>query len=126
MVCQALLAVGLASVATAGDRLAVFYTGSVLIGAGLAGILGPALSYILLHEARIQERTVSQGLITLFISVGQLIGGAAIGAVAASTVSGSEGYGTAFLSIAVVASAILLAAFGLKGRRAEREAVAAA
>jgi MFS family permease len=118
--CQALLAVGLTAVAVAGDRVAVFYAGSVLIGAGLAGILGPALSYILLHEARIQERTVSQGLITLFISVGQLIGGAAIGAVAASTGSGAEGYGSAFLVIAGVAGVVFLMAFGLKSRAAER------
>ncbi len=119
--CQALLAIGLTAVATAGDRVAVFYAGSVLIGAGLAGILGPALSYILLHEARIQERTVSQGLITLFISVGQLVGGASIGAMAASTLSGREGYASAFLAIAGVAAVVFLVAFGLKGRRAERE-----
>jgi hypothetical protein len=52
--------------------------------------------------------------------VGQLIGGAAIGAVAASTGSGAEGYGSAFLAIAGVAGVVLLMAFGLKSRAAER------
>lgn len=119
--CQALLAAGLVGVAAAGERIEFFYVGSVLIGAGLAGILGPALSYILLREARIQERTISQGLITLFISVGQLIGGAAIGAMAASTVPEHAGYEVAFLAIAGVATLVFLAAFGLKGRKAEQE-----
>lgn len=119
--CQAFLAAGLALVALEGDQRWGFFTGSILIGSGLAGILGPALSYILLHEARVQERTVSQGLITLFISIGQLLGGAAIGAIAASAGSAANGYEVAFLGIAGVGLLVLLAAFGLKGRAAERE-----
>ncbi len=96
-----------------------FYAGSVGIGLGLAALLGSALSYILLNETRAEERTVGQGISTLSISVGQLMGGALIGAVAASGTDAVAGYGAAFLAIAGVAFVLMLLAFGLKKRTAE-------
>lgn len=120
LVCQGLLLAGFVIVASFGTQVAWYYAGSVLIGAGLAGILGPALSYILLHEARVSERTVSQGLITLFISVGQLVGGAAIGAVAASSGPGIDGYESGFTWIAVFCGLVFVAALALKSLEAER------
>ena len=76
------------------DRVA-FYTGSVALGLGLAVLLGSALSYILLEAAGEAERTVVQGLNTLSLGVGQLLGSALVGAVAASA-SGVVGYTYAF------------------------------
>lgn len=104
-----------------------FYGGSVLIGVGLACLLGSSLSYILLAESREAERTVAQGVITLFIGIGQLVGGALIGAVAASGPRGVTGYARAFLVIAGVGLVLTLLSLGLKSKRAERaqEAVTA-
>ncbi len=119
---QGLLTAGFVLVATLGSATSWYYVGSVGIGAGLAGILGPSLSYILLHEARVSERTVSQGLITLFISIGQLVGGAAIGAVAASAAVEVDGYAAGFAAIAFAAALVFVAALSLKGRQAERSA----
>ena len=65
-------------------------------------------------------RAVAQGVITLFISIGQLIGAALIGAVAASTGSGAAGYRQAFLVVAAIAGVLSVLAFGLKSRRAEQ------
>ena len=113
------MAAGLAVVGLWPASKAAFYGGSVLIGLGLAGLLGSAISYILLHAARVEERTVAQGISTLFISVGQLVGAALIGALAASAADPVAGYGGAFLAIAVVALLLGILAAGLKKREEE-------
>lgn len=96
------------------DRV-TFYGGSVAIGFGLACLLGSSLSYILLQESSAAERTVAQGVIALFLGVGQLLGGALIGAVAESGPQGGAGYAQAFLLIAGVAVALLGIATQLRG-----------
>lgn len=113
LVCQAILVAGIGILSWRGEDIEFFYLGTILLGTGLAGIMGPALSYILLAAANVAERGVSQGLITLFISVGQLIGGAGVGAVAAS-VPGSAGYRTGFFAVAVAGVLVWLAALALK------------
>ena len=103
------------------DRV-TFYGGSIAIGFGLACLLGSSLSYILLQESSAAERTVAQGVISLFLGIGQLLGGALIGAVAESGPSGVAGYAQAFLLIAGVAVVLLVLATQLQGRRAARSA----
>ncbi len=94
--------------------ITVFYTASVLIGIGLSGLLGSSLSYILLEESQEAERTVAQGVVTLSISVGQLTGGALIGAVVASTAAAMRGYHLAFACIAGAALLLTVLSLGLK------------
>ncbi len=101
--------------------LVFFYGGTVLVGLGLAALLGSALAYILLSESRVGERTIAQGIITLFISIGQTIGAPMIGAVAASEAGAVTGYSRAFLVIAGVTLVLTMLAFGLKKRVSELE-----
>ena len=117
--CNAVLAGGMFSVSFAPDHAVWFYGGSVMIGLGLAGLMGSALSYILIHEARKAERAVSQGLITLFISVGQLLTGTAVGAIAASTSDPVLGYTTAFAGIGALT--LFMAGIGLLLKNAPAE-----
>lgn len=116
----ALLTGGFGLVGSVPGHRVAFYGGSVAIGLGLACLLGSSLSYILLTESRAAERTVAQGVISLFLGIGQLMGGAFIGAVAESTPSGVAGYANAFLMIMGIALGLTLLALGLKGRRAEQ------
>lgn len=118
--CNVLLAAGMFCVSFAPGHAAWFYGGSVLIGVGLAGLMGSALSYILIHEARKAERAVSQGLITLFISVGQLITGATVGAVAASMSDPMTGYTTAFAGIGILTLGMAGVGLLLKPASSER------
>lgn len=97
-----------------------FYGASVAIGLGLAALLGAALSYVLLQEARPGERTVVQGVGTLFITVGQLTGSAFIGALAATAATPLEGFRLAFLGLAALMAAIGLTGLGLRRRAEER------
>ena len=108
-----LVAIGLAVIA-AGPALPVHVVGTLLVGTGLAGLLGSSISYILLAEAEAEERTVAQGLSTLSLSVGQLVGGALVGAIAATAVAPVAGYRTAFALIAGVALLLALVAQGLR------------
>jgi MFS family permease len=116
----AVLSAGLAVMGLVPVSRATFYTASVLIGAGLSGLLGSSLSYILLHEAHQAERTVAQGVVTLAITIGQMTGAALIGAVVASAGQGTGGYTAGFTGIAVVALILTGLSFGLKNRTAER------
>jgi len=118
-----LLVLGMFGVATSPSSTTVFYLASSLIGLGMAGLLGSSLNYILIHEARKQERAISQGLITLFISIGQLLAAAGVGAVADSAETPLAGYETAFLVIVVVTLCISAASFLLKNKQDEKETV---
>jgi MFS family permease len=113
---------GMGTLALLTPSAAAFYAGSVGIGLGLACLLGSALSYILLAEAEVSERTVAQGLNTLFISVGQLMGSAIIGAIAASAVLPSAGYQSAFGWIAILSALLLAASMFLDDRGKEQAA----
>jgi EmrB/QacA subfamily drug resistance transporter len=88
--------------------------GGTGVGLGLSGLLGAPLRYILLDEVAPEERGSAQGILTVFISVGQLLSGALIGAVAASQGGGAAGYREAFLIVGVVTVAMMLFAYGLK------------
>lgn len=118
----AMSVVGFGSIAAGATSRAVFYGGSVAIGIGLACLLGSALSYILLRESEAAERTVAQGVVALFLGVGQLMGGAFIGAVATSSGTGLSGYVNAFWTITAITGGLLVLGFQLKSRRAERAA----
>jgi MFS family permease len=118
-----LLVLGMLGVATSPSSKAVFYLGSSLIGLGMAGLLGSSLNYILIHEARKQEKSISQGLITLNISIGQLFSAAAVGAIAASAATPLQGYSNAFTAIVVLTLVVMSLSFLLRNRDEEQAAI---
>jgi len=96
-----------------------FIVGGMIGGFGLAGLLGAPLRIILLNEAAENDRTAVQGLLTVFLAVGQMMGAAIVGGVAASEGGGAVGYQAAFLVLAVVTGAMVFVALSLKSRSAE-------
>lgn len=96
-----LVTLGMGIVAS-GPGLGGHVAGTVALGVGLSGILGSSLSYILLNESAVEERTVAQGVSTLFITVGQLLGAPALAAIAASAASPAAGYRIGFTAVAAV------------------------
>jgi len=101
--------------------LALFYVASVLLGLGLAVLLGAALRYVLLNETAASERAAAQGLLTVTMGVGQLLGAVVVGLIAASATLPLDGYARAFLSIGLLMALLTLAALGLRDRAAERQ-----
>ncbi len=116
----ALMAAGMAAVAVFPASLAMFYGGGIVIGLGMAGLLGSSLRYIMLAEAPPSDRGAAQGVLTVFISVGQLAGSALLGAVITSAGPGVESYSAAFLLVAAGLAVLTLAALGLRSRASER------
>jgi EmrB/QacA subfamily drug resistance transporter len=114
-----LLATGMAVLGILGAQLWAYYAASVLIGLGLASLLGAPIRYIMLNEAPPEDRAAAQGAVTVFTGVGQLLSGALVGAVAASGGGGMSGYMLAYLVCAGVAAVLAALALGLKGRAAE-------
>lgn len=114
-----LLTVGLMMLGLIGAQLWAYYLASVLIGLGLASLIGAPIRYIMLNEAPPADRTAAQGAVTVFTGVGQLISGALVGAVAASAGGGVSGYTLAYLVSAGVAFLLVLLALGLKRGRPE-------
>ena len=105
--------------------VALFYATTLLMGLGVASLIGAPLRYIVLNEARPDERASAQGSVNLFIGAGQMVGGATIGAVAGSLGGGVSGYATAFLVAGLVAGLLVVCALGLRGRGEELAAMQA-
>ncbi len=119
-----LLALGTILMGLWGSSLVGYYGGSILVGLGLASLLGAPIRYIMLNEAAAQERAAAQSVATVFTSVGQLVGAAVVGAVAAS-IGGLAGYSASFLAIGGVAIVLSILALALKNRAQEQATVAA-
>lgn len=100
-------------------NLTFFYVGSVFAGMALGMLLGAPLRYIMLGEAAANERASAQGALTLFTSMGQLVGAALLGAVIASRGGGLPGYEEAYMMVGVLAVALTLLVFLLKPHSAE-------
>lgn len=115
-----MMAAGMAVVAAFTQSLPLFYAGGVVIGVGMAGLLGSALRYVMLAEAPPSERGAAQGVLTVFISVGQLAGSALLGAIITSAGAGAASYSGAFYLVAVILGILALTAVGLRSRASEQ------
>ncbi len=94
-----------------------FYISGVSLGLGLSALLGAPLRYALISETKREQRGAAQGLLTLFLCVGQLCGSVFVGGVAASRSSELIGYQDAFFMVAVAIGVTLLLSKALRGKR---------
>lgn len=113
------IAVGMLTVAAFPTRLHVVYLAGFTIGLGMAGLMGSSLRYVMLHEVPADERGAAQGLLTVFISTGRLVGAAAIGAVIGS-LPHLRGFSTAYLIVALLMAMLFALSTGLRSRDDER------
>jgi MFS family permease len=88
---------------------------------GLASLLGAPLRYIVLQEAGEGRRGAGQGLLTLCVSIGQLVGAAVIGGVVGSAADALPGYRQALLAVVAVCALALVLSVALRGRVMARE-----
>lgn len=113
------LSIGLLLVGWLPISLVGFYVAGALVGFGLSWLLGAPLRYIMLNEAPRTQRAAAQASLALSTRVGQLLGGALVGAVAASMGGGVTGYQQAFLLIGVVTLVFVALSLALKRRSEE-------
>jgi MFS family permease len=100
-----------------------FIGGGMIVGLGLAAVLGAPLRYIVLEEARAEDRASTQGLLNIFLAIGQLSGAAIVGAVATSVGGGTVGYQNAIGVLAGITLLICMVALLLKRRVSSAVAV---
>ncbi|PZN13106.1 MAG: MFS transporter [Bacillota bacterium] len=117
-----LLGLGLLLVPAVTSSLLWFVADGVLIGFGLASLTGAPLRYVVLNEATPDSRAAAQSLLTVASNIGQMAGGAVIGAIIASHGGAVAGYEQAFLALGVLALAGFALSLGLKDREGERRA----
>lgn len=92
--------IGLVMISLAHSDIWLFYGADVVIGLGMAILAGSSLRFVVLNETDKSERASAQGILTLFISSGQIIGSTIISALAA-TMSTTSGYMVAFMVVGV-------------------------
>lgn len=109
-----LLAAGFYLIAVTGTSRELYYLSGVLVGLGLSVLAGSSLRYIILNNTSAEDRATSQGMLTIFTSVGQITGTAVIGLLFASQVEGA--FGTIFRGIAVMAALMLFLSLRLEGK----------
>jgi MFS family permease len=117
----AIVLVGLLVYALAEISYVTFIGGGLIVGVGVAALLGAPLRYIVLEEARIEDRASAQGLLNIFLATGQLSGAAIVGAVATSAGGGTTGYQASFGVLAVIA--VLICAIALRLRNVSPKVV---
>jgi MFS family permease len=98
-------------------QLWLFYTAEALLGLGLA--MRASLNYVMLNEVSAKDRASTQGMLIIFISIGQLTGAGLIGAISAAGSGGTSAFGLAFLLMALLAGALFVLSFFLKKRSSE-------
>jgi len=101
----------------------IFIGASMLSGLAMAGLLGAPLRFIVLTEASARDRTSSQGMLSVVMSIGRLLGAATVGAVAASAGGGAAGYQSAFIGMSILGGLLLLIGLGLKSRDIEQRLI---
>ena len=102
-------------------NILIYVTANILSGLGMAGLLGAPLRFIVLRATGPADRASGQGLLSVATSIGRLLGAAIVGSVATSTGGGVFGYQSAFVSMAILAAALLVAAWGLQAGTAQTQ-----
>lgn len=116
-----ILVIGLFMIGLFPESFYLFITAGVLIGVGMATVIGSPPRYIMIVESPPKHRASGQALININSSAGQLIGGALLGAIIGSQAGKMGGYQSAFMIMGFVASVMTLLTLSLKNRAEQLE-----
>lgn len=101
--------------------LFIFIFSGVLIGIGMGTAVGSPPRYIMLLESPPQERSSGQGILNILSGIGQLTGGALIGAFIGSYAGELVGYNLAFIFMGAAAVVMAIFAMNLKSKKEQLE-----
>jgi len=108
-----LLAIGFFILSNINGQKIIYYVSGAFVGLGLSVLAGSSLRYIMLNNTSVEDRAVSQGMLTIFISVGQLTGTAVIG-LALASLPLNNAYPVIFSSVAILLFFMFALSFRLK------------
>ena len=117
-----LTAIGLLMFAFGLDSLAGSILAIVVAGIGFGALLGAPTRYIISNEAPATMRASAIGLLSVFLIIGQILGGSLAGGVIGSHHLVVAGFRAAYETFAAIAVLAALGTFALKPRNLERPA----
>lgn len=115
-----LAAVGLGLLAATLSVPLAAFASIVVAGAGYGALLGAPTRYIVTNEAPTTMRATAIGLLSIFLIVGQIVGGSLAGGIIGAAPAAVLGYRAAYATFAALALAAAALALALAGRRRER------
>lgn len=113
-------AAGLVIFALGFGSLGLSVLAMLVAGVGFGALLGAPTRYIITNRVGSGERAGAVGLLSVFLILGQIVGGSLGGGIAGSHATPVDGYRIAYLVFAAIALAATLLTFALASRRAER------
>jgi EmrB/QacA subfamily drug resistance transporter len=113
-------AAGLLIFAFGFSSLTLAIVAMVVAGIGFGALLGAPTRYIITNEAGAEGRASAVGLLSVFLIIGQILGGSLAGGIVGSNVSDVTGYRYAYETFTVVAILAAALTFALKSKNAER------
>ncbi len=122
----ALTAAGMAIFALGFASLGLALLAMVVAGVGFGALLGAPTRYIITSRVRAEQRASAVGILSIFLIVGQIVGGSLGGGVAGSHGDPVQGYRVAYLVFTAVALLATALTWALASRTAERAAASAA
>jgi EmrB/QacA subfamily drug resistance transporter len=96
----------------------------VVAGTGFGALLGAPTRYIITNSVPADQRASSVGLLSIFLIIGQIVGGSLAGGIVGVHQTDVSGYRTAYESFTVVAVLAVLLTLALQSKAAERRSVA--
>ncbi len=114
-----LTAAGMLIFALGFGSLAFSLLAMIVAGTGFGALLGAPTRYIVTNHVGSEQRATAVGLLSIFLIMGQIVGGSLGGGVAGSHGDDVVGYRTAYFVFAAVALGATALAAALASRRAE-------
>jgi len=108
---------GLALIALTVRSLPLTVAGLVVAGFGFGSLLGAPTRYIISNEAPQELRASAIGLLSIFLIVGQIVGGSLAGGLVGRDVANVPGYQNAFFAFSAIALAVFAGVFCLRKAR---------
>jgi EmrB/QacA subfamily drug resistance transporter len=120
-----LTAIGLVIFAFGFTSFALALVAMVVAGTGFGALLGAPTRYIITSNVSADQRASAVGLLSVFLIIGQIVGGSLAAGIISMHHIDVDGYRSAYEAFAVVAVLAALLTTALKGRAAERVATSA-
>jgi MFS family permease len=117
-------AVGLLIFAFGLRALPVALLAMVVAGTGFGALLGAPTRYIVTNSVSAEQRAGAVGLLSIFLIIGQILGGSLAGGIIGSNRSDVEGYRLAYIAFAAVAIFAAGLTAALMSKAAETRALA--
>jgi MFS family permease len=116
-----LTACGLALFAASLQSTVLAIAGIAIAGIGFGALLGAPTRYIITNEVPATTRATGVGLLSVFLIIGQIVGGSLAGGVVGARIDDVAGYRLAYEMFAAVAIVTALATLLLASRENERK-----